>query len=46
VEERFLDSLRAGQTASVLADAYAAQRFSARVLSIAPSVGADRLRSS
>jgi HlyD family secretion protein len=46
VEERFLDPLRAGQTASVLADAYAAQRFSARVLSIAPSVGADRLRSS
>jgi len=42
VDERFLDQLRAGQTASVLADAYAAQRFAARVLSIAPSVDAQR----
>jgi len=42
VDERFLDQLRAGQTASVLADAYATQRFAARVLSIAPSVDAQR----
>jgi HlyD family secretion protein len=42
VDERFLDQLRAGQTASVLADAYAAQRFAAQVLSIAPSVDAQR----
>lgn len=42
VDERFLDQLRAGQTASVVADAYAAQRFEARVLSIAPSVDAQR----
>jgi HlyD family secretion protein len=42
VDERFLDQLRAGQTASVLADAYAAQRFGAQVLSIAPSVDAQR----
>ena len=42
VDERFLDQLRAGQSASVLADAFAAQRFAARVLSIAPSVDAQR----
>lgn len=42
VDERFLDQLRTGQTASVLADAYASQRFAARVLSIAPSVDAQR----
>ena len=42
VDERFLDQLRAGQTASVLADAYASQRFAARVLLIAPSVDAQR----
>lgn len=42
VDERFLDQLRAGQTASVLADAYASQRFAAQVLSIAPSVDAQR----
>ncbi len=42
VDERFLDQLRVGQTASVLADAYAAQRFAARVLAIAPSVDAQR----
>ena len=42
VDERFLDQLRAGQTASVLADAYATQRFAAQVLSIAPSVDAQR----
>ncbi len=42
VDERFLDQLRAGQTASVLADAYATERFTARVLAIAPSVDAQR----
>jgi HlyD family secretion protein len=42
VDERFLEQLRVGQTASVVADAYAAQRFDARVLSIAPSVDAQR----
>ena len=42
VDERFLDQLRVGQTASVLADAYATERFAARVLSIAPSVDAQR----
>ncbi|MFT5933198.1 MAG: HlyD family secretion protein [Hydrogenophaga sp.] len=42
VDERFLEQLRVGQTASVVADAYAAQRFEARVLLIAPSVDAQR----
>jgi HlyD family secretion protein len=42
VDERFLDQLRAGQSASVVADAFASQRFAARVLSIAPSVDAQR----
>lgn len=42
VDERFLDQLRAGQSASVVADAFAGQRFVARVLSIAPSVDAQR----
>jgi HlyD family secretion protein len=42
VDERFLEQLRAGQSASVVADAYAAQRFRARVRSIAPSVDAQR----
>lgn len=42
VDERFLAQLRAGQTATVLADAYATQRFAAQVLSIAPSVDAQR----
>ena len=42
VDERFLDQLRAGQSASVLADAYATERFTARVLAIAPSVDAQR----
>ena len=42
VDERFLDQLQAGQSAMVVADAFASQRFAARVLSIAPSVDAQR----
>ncbi|SEA10918.1 efflux RND transporter periplasmic adaptor subunit [Acidovorax soli] len=42
VDERFLDQLQPGQKASVVADAFAGQRFAARVLSIAPSVDAQR----
>lgn len=42
VDERFLDQLRVGQSAWVLADAFAEQRFAAQVVSIAPSVDAQR----
>lgn len=42
VDERFLDQLRVGQNAQVVADAFASQRFAARVLSIAPVVDAQR----
>lgn len=42
VDERFLDQLQPGQKASVVADAFASQRFAARVLSIAPAVDAQR----
>lgn len=42
VDERFLDQLLPGQKASVVADAFAGQRFAARVLIIAPSVDAQR----
>lgn len=42
VDERFLDQLRPDQTAAVVADAFPAQRFMARVLSIAPVVDAQR----
>ncbi|OLP05279.1 efflux RND transporter periplasmic adaptor subunit [Rhodoferax antarcticus] len=42
VDERFLDQLRVGQSASVVADAFAEQRFKAQVVSIAPSVDAQR----
>jgi HlyD family secretion protein len=42
VDERFLDQLQVGQRASVLADAFAGQRFTARVLSIAPAVDPQR----
>jgi HlyD family secretion protein len=42
VDERFLDQLQPGQKAAVVADAFADQRFAARVLSIAPSVDAQR----
>lgn len=42
VDERFLDQLQTGQPAQVVADAFARQRFAARVLSIAPLVDAQR----
>lgn len=42
VDERFLEQLQPGQQAAVVADAFADQRFSARVLSIAPAVDAQR----
>ena len=42
VDERFLDQLRPGQVAAVVADAFPAQRFMARVLTIAPAVDAQR----
>ena len=42
VDERFLEQLRTGQPAAVVADAFPSQRFTARVLSIAPSVDAQR----
>lgn len=42
VDERFLDQLQAGQQAAVVADAFAGQRFAARILSIAPVVDAQR----
>lgn len=42
VDERFLDQLRVGQAAAVVADAFPGERFAARVLSIAPSVDAQR----
>ena len=42
VDERFLEQLQPGQPAWVVADAFAAQRFAARVLSIAPAVDAQR----
>jgi len=42
VDERYLGQLQPGQVAAVLADAYPTQRFTARVLSIAPQVDAQR----
>ena len=42
VDERFLDQLQTGQIAQVVADAFAGQPLAARVLSIAPSVDAQR----
>lgn len=42
VDERFLDQLAVGQPAAVVADAFPSQRFAARVLSLAPSVDAQR----
>ena len=42
VDERFLEALRPGQTAAVLADAYPAQRFTAKLDRIAPRVDAQR----
>jgi HlyD family secretion protein len=42
VDERFLEQLAPGQKASVVADAFAGQRFGAHVLSLAPAVDAQR----
>ncbi len=42
VDERYLGQLQPAQMAAVLADAYPTQRFTARVLSIAPLVDAQR----
>lgn len=42
VDERFLEQLRPGQSAAVIADAFPGQRFAARVLSLAPAVDAQR----
>jgi HlyD family secretion protein len=42
VDERFLDQLQVGQQAMVVADAFPAERFAARVLSIAPVVDPQR----
>ena len=42
VDERYVEQLQVGQVASVVADAFADRRFSARVLSIAPVVDALR----
>ncbi len=42
VDERYLDQLEVGQNATVVADAFPAQRFAARVLSISPLVNAQR----
>lgn len=42
VDERYLEQLAPGQPAQVLADAYPARAFQARVLSIAPVVNSQR----
>lgn len=42
VDERFIGQLQPGQTASVVADAFARQPFEARVHRLAPSVDAQR----
>ena len=42
LDERFLEQLQVGQRASVVADAFPGQRLDARVLSVAPSVDAQR----
>jgi HlyD family secretion protein len=42
VDERYLGQLQPGQAASVLADAYPTERLTARLLSIAPVVDAQR----
>lgn len=42
VDERYLEQLAPGQPAQVLADAYPARAFQARVLSIAPVVDSQR----
>ena len=42
VDERYLEQLQVGQTATALADAYPDQRFAAKIQSIAPLVDAQR----
>ena len=42
VDERFLEQLRPGQSAAVVADAFPGQPFAASVLSLAPAVDAQR----
>lgn len=42
VDERFLEQLRPGQSAAVVADAFPGQRFAASVLNLAPAVDAQR----
>ncbi|MDH5540080.1 MAG: efflux RND transporter periplasmic adaptor subunit [Rhizobacter sp.] len=42
VDERYLEQMRVGQSASVLADAFPERRFGARVLTISPLVDAQR----
>lgn len=42
VDERYLDQLREGQSATVVADAFPSQRLAATVVSIAPGVDAQR----
>lgn len=42
VDERFLEQLRIGQKAVVMADAFAGQRMAATILSIAPEIDAQR----
>ena len=42
LDERFLEQLEVGQSATVIADAFPSQRLQARVLSMAPGVDAQR----
>lgn len=42
VDERFLDQLRTGQRAAVVADAFSSQPLAAKIVSIAPAVDAQR----
>ena len=42
VDERFLDQLRTGQRAAVVADAFSSQPLAAKIISIAPAVDAQR----
>lgn len=42
VDERYLEQLQVGQTATALADAYPNQRFTAKIQSISPLVDAQR----
>ena len=42
VDEKFLAQLKIGQSASVMADAFPAQRFEARIQSVAPAIDVQR----